>query len=142
MAEPRGKESATDALQVILRALERYPTPMPIPVDSDASASRHRFIYVSPLEASIMIYAHYLQKSPLEKATAYEAFAAIAPRVLERCKALIKTSTRSESRKERLALLGDLSNLAVMFVSAPGELTSDSYVAVDRMIRRLLAHQI
>ena len=142
MAEPPGKESAAETLQVILRALERYPAPLPIPVDSPASASRHRFAYVPSLEASLAIYAKCLQTHPLEKETAHEAFAAVAPRVLERCKALAKSQSRPGARKERLALLGDLSILAAVFVRAPGEPSSGPYAAVDGMIQKLLVLQV
>jgi len=141
-ADPRRR-----ALGLIIRALERYPSPIPVPPEPGEPGSVR---YVPPIRLAMGLYAERFQRTD-EEDIIKSAFAALAPKVLERCQALIGTIMNAivdgsgcppETRADYMALLGELSTLATVFVGPAGAASTGPYAphytAVCEMISGLM----
>jgi hypothetical protein len=135
MAEPRTEHRAE--LELVLAALRRYPRP----VRAEGAS-----VYRPPLLVAVGLYAQFFQKST-EEAVIAEAFAAVLPKVLGRCRAHISAAMNAivdgapESLPEYLDLVSELSTLATMFVGRAGDPYAGphapQYVAVCEMVKAL-----
>ena len=111
-AEPLGR---------ILGALRNYPRPAVAQAEGGVR-------YLPPLALAVDLYARHFQRAENETLIA-EAFAAVLPKVLGRCRALISAALNAVAdggapgateAPEYLSLVGELSSLATMFVGRAG----------------------
>lgn len=104
--------------------------------------------YAPPIHLAMGLYAKMFQRTE-EEEIIKSAFAALAPKVLRRCQALIGTVMDAivdgggcppETLADYMALLGELSVLAAVFAGQPGAADSTNqpyaahYTAVCEMI--------
>lgn len=138
-------EGQARALALLIRVLDRYPAPVPVPPPPGLRGRR----YVPALDIAMTIYAERFQRSEEEK-TIKSAFAAVAPKVLERGEALVGTIINAivdggrppEVQADYMTLMHELSTLATVFVGPPGAVNTapyaPQYTAVCEMIKELM----
>lgn len=112
-----------EALALVVRTLARYPSPAPAPGRALGPVR-----YVPPIELAMALYCAHFQRTG-EEATIGAAFAAVAPKVLGRCRALEGALLEAiadgaprpaGARADYMSLLGELSALACVFASPAG----------------------
>jgi hypothetical protein len=139
-------EGQARALALLIRALDRYPAPVPVPPPPGEKGPGR---YAPALDIAMTIYAERFQRSE-EEETIKSAFAAVAPKVLERGEALVGTIMNAivdggrppGVQADYMTLMHELSTLATVFVGPPGAVFTGpyapQYTAVCEMIKGLM----
>lgn len=138
-------DAAAQALTHLLRALERYPAPLPTPTSS-APGRPPRFRYTPALDAAMDLYTSLISGTDLE-VVAVEAFVGVAPKVLERSRAVVaqmRAARAPELAAEYHAAMHELGVLAAIFVgdddpfAGPyGKLYAEVCSVIDSVVRVL-----
>lgn len=130
MGDPDPQQNAK-ALALAVRALERYPAPMPLPVEGGPMR------YHPALDVTMTIYVERFESTE-EEETIKAAFAAIVPKVLERCQRFYETILDAivdggrlpeEVQADYMNLMHELSILAAVFAGPPRGASADPYAS-------------